>query len=164
MSDPYVLQDGHLPTPFSAAEIRDATPPGTTVETVTEEAGEVVARHRTTFVECDHDGATIEGVALDTDGVPVGEPTSGRSTWLELQGHASFPADRADRSTQQTELPIGTLECWQYEVRHDGDRGAEMTSTFWFAKSLPGQPVRYAMHLEHERDRITTVTSITHPA
>lgn len=158
-NDPYVVQAGHLPTPFTAAEIRGATPVGLVVETIAEEAGDVVSRRRTTFVACDDDGATVENVEIDEDGNVLGAVESGRSTWHDLQGHASFPAEQADRTSEMVELPIGTLECWRYEVRFDG-----RTSTFWFAKDLPGQPVRYAVHLDEGRDRITTVTGLRRPA
>jgi hypothetical protein len=158
-NDPHRLQPDHAPTPFTAAEIRAATRVGRTVETMTEEAGRVVARHRTTFVACDRDAATIRHVEIDADGNEVGEAGESSSSWHELQAHASFPADITRRTTEIVELPIGTLRCLRYEVA----RG-EMTMTFWFATDLPGQPVRYAMHLEHGRDRITTVCRITQPA
>ncbi len=156
--DPNQLEPDHAPTPFTAAEIRAATQVGQTVETVTEEAGQVVARHRTTFVACDQERATIRHVEIDGDGNEIGEVGESSSTWHELQAHASFPADVTRRTTEMVELPIGTMRCLRYEVA----RG-EMTMTFWFATELPGQPVRYAMHLEHGRDRITTTCRITRP-
>ena len=49
--NPHVMRPDHAPTPFTAAEIRDATPAGHTVETVTETEGAVVARQRTVFAD-----------------------------------------------------------------------------------------------------------------
>lgn len=154
-SEAYVLEPGHAPTPFTAAEIRAATAPGLTIETVTEEGGRVVGRSRTRFVACDDEGTEIEHVALDATGDPVAEPRVARATWDELQAHASFPAAITRRTSQMVELPVGTERCLRYVVERDGAR-----TTFWFAVDLPGQPMRWAVESSGAPPRVTTVTSI----
>jgi hypothetical protein len=135
----YVMHDDHLPTPFSAAQIRDATPAGHTVETHTRNDTGRIARGRTVFVEVDGDGATMEAVRAVAD-EDFGEPVRARASWRELQSHASFPADAATRERDEIQTPLGRLVCWRYEVTApDGVR------VFWFADDYPGMPVRYGV-------------------
>ena len=72
------------------------------------------------------------------DGSPSGEPEIDRVTWLDLQGHASFPADDTTIESERIETPLGDLDCLRYTVR-DG----ESEKVLWFAQDLPGMPVRF---------------------
>jgi len=145
-----------LPTPFSAEEIRTASPNGHTVETVTEEFGTVSARRRTTFLDVDATGATMRMAALDAAGDEVGDAVSHRAAWTDLQAHASFPADQTTRIREQVDTPLGLLDSLRYEVR----RGDEQM-TFWFALEHPGMPILMAIARDGELVSMTTVTSIT---
>lgn len=129
------VRETDLPTPFGADEIRDATPDGHLVTTVVEEDGTVTAQRRTTFLDGDDTGVTMRLEMLDADGRPVGEPATFRTTWLELQSHASFPAAAAERRWEQVDTPLGPLECIRYDVRGD------TAMSFWFAVEHPGMPV-----------------------
>jgi hypothetical protein len=144
-----------LPTPFSAEEIRAASPNGHTVETVTEEFGTVTARRRTTFLDVDAAGANMRVVALDIAGAEVGDAESHRAAWTDLQAHASFPADQTTRVREQVDTPLGLLDALRYEVR----RGEEQM-TFWFALEHPGMPILMAVARDGELVSMTTVTSI----
>ena len=62
---------------------------------------------------------------------------SERVTWRELQSHASFPMETAARRRETIEHPLGTLDCWRYDVGTPQDG-----NTFWFDLSRPGMPVR----------------------
>jgi hypothetical protein len=90
------------------------------------------------YVRCDAEGATIEKARLTVDGMPLGPATTDRTTWLELQAHASFPADQTDIAVETIETPLGALECQRYTV-HDGST----IETFWFARPAPGMPIRF---------------------
>lgn len=149
------MSDLHLPTPFTADEIRDATPDGHTIDILTEELG-TVSRHRTTFTECTADGAVIRTVALDATGAEAGEPVVGRSTWVELQAHASFPAEATVRSSDTLDTPLGRLDCLRYELRRGDD-----VMVFWFATELPGMPVHHSTVREGEPVSVTTVTAMS---
>ena len=129
------LRDTDLPTPFGAAEIRNATPGGHVVETVTHVDGAVVARRRTTFLEPDESGVTMRLEQLDDDGHESGDPATFRTEWVDLQGHASFAAAVADREWETVETPLGRCECIRYDVSGDD------AMTFWFAVDHPGMPV-----------------------
>ena len=135
--DPHVLRRGTAPTPFTADEIRSACPTGrTAVLAVTDSEGRV--HHRLSrFVDCDEDGATFERGASTPDGEAVGALQALRVSWLDLQGHASFPATAVTIEPDVVELPVGRLDCLRYTVV-DGDE----VTTYWFARALPGMPVK----------------------
>jgi hypothetical protein len=137
------LQADHLPTPVSAADIRAGCPLGRTIRVRSDTPGGEPAFRRIRFVEVDAEGAVQELQAIDADGVALGEPTRHRSTWLELQGHASQPADATVIDEAELDLPSGTEACWRYTVARDGEQ-----ATFWFAKRRPGMPVQVERHVD----------------
>jgi hypothetical protein len=155
MRDPHVLGAGLLPTPFSADEIRAGCPEGRTIRLLVEPAQGEPFERVNRFVDCDESGATLERWRLGAEGGVDGEVERERTTWLDLQRHASFPADRATRSREAIELPIGRVECLRYDVRaaaHDAP-----VATFWFALDHPGMPVRYEQSAGAGVDRTTMV-------
>jgi hypothetical protein len=136
MSDPHILRPDHHPTPFTAAEIRQASQVGRTVRQVVEVEGEPTVTRILRWIEADADGATGLVVVLDEAGTRVDEGRA-RSTWLELQGHASMPIETTTVDEVILESPMGPLECLRYTaVRGDA------IDTFWFARTMPGMPVR----------------------
>jgi len=135
--DPRRLRPDHHPTPFSAAEIRDAFEVGREVRSLTVRAGAepyILVRRN---LSADHVSGVYEVWTESTDGVRLSEPEQGRSTWLELQGHASMPADATTIDTVEIDLPMGRYQGLRY-TRVTGDA----VDTFWFALSLPGAPVQ----------------------
>lgn len=136
--DPHVLAPGRAPTPFTAAEIRERCAAGKTIRVLVEIDGAAPYQRVTTYVDCDDAGATIERSQLALDGTPLERPELDRVSWLDLQGHASFPADETTIEPERIETPLGELACLRYTVRDDaGDQ------VFWFAKDYPGMPVRF---------------------
>jgi hypothetical protein len=131
------LRPDHLPTPFSAEQIRDGCPVGRTIRLREERAGEEPKFRRIIFTEVDGATSVQELQATDADGTPLGEASLGHSTWLDLQRHASQPADATTVEEVRLALPFGEFDCWLYTV---GAPDAELR--FWFAKELPGMPVR----------------------
>ena len=135
--DVHRLQPDHLPTPFSAAQIRDGCPAGRTIRIREETPDAPPAFRRIRFVEVDADGAVQEFLATDADGRPIGEPTRRHSTWLDLQRHASQDAAATTVDEVGLTLPFGDFACWRYIVQRP-----EAELRFWFAKQLPGMPAR----------------------
>jgi hypothetical protein len=131
------IRPDHLPTPFSAADIRAGCPIGRTITLQTEAPGGELTFRQIRFVEVDADGAVQEFQSTDASGVPIGEPTRHRSSWLDLQQHASQPASATVLDEVDLALPFGTEACWRYTV----DRPDECV-TFWFAKGRAGMPVQ----------------------
>jgi len=131
------LRPDHLPTPFSADQIRDSCRVGRTIHVREEAPGEETAYRRIVFIEVTAEDSVQELQATDADGQPVGEATRGTSTWLDLQRHASQPAETTSVAEVSLTLPFAELDCWLYTSR----RG-ETEVRFWFAKELPGMPVQ----------------------
>ncbi len=152
IENPYVLEPGHAPTPFTADEIRDGCPAGRTIRLRVHVADQTSFLRVSRFVDCDETGATMEGFRLSLDGAPLGESEVRRVTWSELQSHASFPAEVTTIAPERIESAIGAMDCLRYTVR-DGDAD----EVFWFAKDLPGMPIRY---LTRQNGRILTTVSV----
>ncbi|MCI0345967.1 MAG: hypothetical protein L0221_11075 [Chloroflexi bacterium] len=151
--DPHILGPDLLPTPFTADEIRQGCPLGRVIRLLVEHEDEVPSLRMNTFVAADADGATIESQRLSLNGRPMDNATASTTTWRQLQAHAAFPADRTTVRSEELDLGFGLLDCLRYDVV-DG----ATTNTFWFARSAPGQPVRYRTV---EDGRVTsTVTMI----
>ena len=132
------IRPDHLPTPFSATDIRAGCPRGRTIQVQSEESGGEPTFRRIRFVEVDTDGAVQEFQSTDATGLPIGEPTRHRSSWLDLQQHASQPASATVIDEVELTLPFGTEACWRYTVS-----GRDECVTFWFAKGRAGMPVQF---------------------
>lgn len=137
-SDPHILGPGLLPTPFTADEIRSGCPDGRLIRLRIEADGQLVAFRTNRFSAGDAEGATLESQRFAPDGTGIGPREADRVTWRQLQAHASFPADSTTRIGETIETPLGTKECLRY-TRVNGDE----VSTFWFATSAPGMPIRF---------------------
>ena len=131
------LRPDHLPTPFSAAQIQAGSPVGRRIWVRREVSGQEPTYRQIRLVHNDALGATHEYRATDMNGVPTGDAVERHSTWLELQGHASQPADRTSLDEVERTLAWGNERCWRYVVREDD--GTE--SRFWFAQRHPGMPM-----------------------
>jgi hypothetical protein len=143
--DPHLLRPDHLPTPFSAAEIRDAFQPGREVRSRLVRAGEEPVVRVRRSISGDSEGGVYEFWTESEAGQPLSEPVRDRSTWLELQGHASMPADQTVIEDVTIEVPMGRYEGRRY-TRTSGDE----VDTFWFAMELPGAPVRFEQRVRGE--------------
>lgn len=135
--DPHVLSPDLLPTPFSADEIRDGCPPGRTCRTLVEPADGPPQVRVSRFGEHTADGVLYERWVESVDGVMEGEPAVSPVPWAALQRHAGFPAAVSTVAAERISTPLGDLDCLRFDVRD----GADVT-TFWFARSLPGMPVK----------------------
>jgi len=154
--DPHVLAPGRAPTPFTADEIRDGTPVGKTIRRVVDVPGEAPIHRATRYVACDEAGATVEQSLLSPDGSPLADPELDRVTWLELQAHASFPADQTTIEPEHIVTPLGELDCVRYTVR-DGST----ERIFWFARDFPGMPVQYLTRTDGQVVSTVTVVANT---
>jgi hypothetical protein len=147
-TDPHVLAPGTLPTPFTADDIRDGSPVGKTIRLLIEVEGQEPIVRVNLWIECDADGATVEKTRFSSAGDQLGPSETERSTWLELQTHASFRADVTTMERERIETPLGSLDCVRYTVV-DGTS----VDTFWFWPSAPGMPVKYT---SSEGGRVTS--------
>ena len=135
--DANTVRADRLPTPYSAADIRAGCPVGRTIQLQSEAPGGELTFLRIRFVDVDADGAVQEFQSTDREGLPVGEPTRRRCSWLDLQLHASQPAAATTIDEVDLDLPFGTEACWRYTVSDD-----DGTFTYWFAKPARVCPFR----------------------
>jgi hypothetical protein len=117
------------PTPYTAEQIRDATRPGRSYTWRLEESGKPPVERTVEFTRVD-----AEGAELRRDGA------ARRVTWEELRKHAEFPRALVTTREETVTVPAGTYDCIVYVVN---DRAAGETSTFYFAKTMPGAPVLF---------------------
>lgn len=151
-TDAHVLDPGLLPTPFTAAEIREAIGSGTTIRLFVESPDGSTHERINRFRETDAEGATLDRWFTESPD----DVLSSRVTWAELQEHAAFPIDHTTVTTETLELEIGRVECRRYDTSDGPDAPVE---TYWFSLGHPGMPVRYEVPLDHGILR-TTVLSI----
>lgn len=151
MTDPHVIDPGHAPTPFTAAEIRRGCPAGRQVTVVHTDADGSAEYWTTTFAKVDEEAALLINQQVGEDGQPIGDASELTATWDELQAHASFPAESTAITATTLDTPIGELDCLRYEVS-DGTAA----KTLWFAKNLPGLPVK-TVYVEEGQNQLTTL-------
>jgi hypothetical protein len=156
--DPHVLEPGHHPTPFTADEIRAASRVGRTIRQLIEVEGRPPETRVQHWIDADRDGALRLVYGLDDEGSRRDVRRS-RSSWLELQGHASMPIATTTIDEVTLDSPMGPLDCLRY-VAIDGDA----IETYWFARSMPGMPVR-TERVEDGRvvERVTMLSSAVEP-
>jgi hypothetical protein len=138
VGDPHLLHPDHLPTPFTADEIRANSQPGRTVSSLVTRLGEEPVVRVTRSTSVDEAGWQWDTWTEAPDGRRLSEPERGEATWLELQRHASMPAAITRIDEETIDIPAGRYECLRY-TRADG----ESVDTFWFAESEPGAPLRF---------------------
>jgi hypothetical protein len=127
-------------TPYTAEQIRDATHAGRKYVFSVEAAGAPAKRKTMRFLGADASGALIESETSNADGSGVVAEPASHATWGELRDHAQFPKAVVARSETITKTRAGDFACLVYTVRgKDGE-----TTTFHFAKNLPGPPVLFS--------------------
>jgi hypothetical protein len=131
------LEPDHHPTPFTAAQIRDAFVIGREVRSLMVRAGAEPYVHVRRNFSADAESAVYEVWTETPEGERISEPEQGASTFLELQGHASMPIDATTIEPVEIDVPMGHFEGLRY-TRTRGDT----VDTFWFALARPGAPVR----------------------
>ncbi|GAA1164929.1 hypothetical protein F6W69_18345 [Microbacterium oxydans] len=140
--DPHLIDPALLPTPFTAAEIRDAIGNGTTIHLLLEGPDGPLGEHVNRYHDVDDEGATLDRWSVEDPKAVV----SNRVTWLELQGHSAFDPETTSVSTVSLTTPLGALTCRRYDT---------VDGVFWFSVDHPGMPVQF------ESDGLrTTVLSI----
>ena len=125
------------PTPYTAAQIRDAMPVGTVVVYRRVEAGKEPYLNRMTVVAADETSGTIADAVIDEQGVVLSEEAPATMQWEELRKHAEFPVAALQTSDSAVDVPAGHFDTWKYVVTEpDGT-----VTTYQFARTLPGPPV-----------------------
>lgn len=140
------LSPDHLPTPFSADQIRLAAAPGTRVAFRLEQVGESVHVDRWEFLDGDDVGGERRRWAETPDGTVIEGPDVTYSMWSALQQHASYPGDRTSLDSATVTIAPGAFECWRYTVT---DPDSATVTRAWFAPDLPGPPIVLETRVEN---------------
>ena len=148
--------DDLLP-PFTADQIRLATPDGHTLDIVTTREGEEVDRRRTIYFDPDEESVSMRLASLSPAGELSKDAIEARTTWEDLRDHAVFPKETTRVKTEAIETPLGSLDCTRYDVA-----SGETTLVFWFAEAYPGMPVRNATLSDGHEVETTTVVAVGH--
>jgi len=112
---------------------------GRTLEYRIEKAGSPAEVERWTFAPVDDDTVRITTTKFDAVGNQVGEPSSDPAKWTELHEHGHFKHAVTTITNESITVPAGTFDAMKYVVTNPlGDD----VKTIWFARSLPGPPVK----------------------
>jgi len=125
--------------PFTAEQIRDATPVGRTYRFALRQ-GEQEVQVTVRFTKVAPDQASMERTIVDASGKVLEQATEDTS-WQQIVGHAAYPADATEITDATVEVPAGTFDAMLYTVSGEQD-GKPVVSRMYFAKSLPGAPVK----------------------
>jgi peptide deformylase len=128
----------HPDSPFSAEQIRDATLPGRRYTWRVQADSQTTAIRALEFEAVDPEGAVLHSVEVDLDGEISQANTERVTTWSELESHAHFPVEHTAVSEAWVDVPAGAFDALVYTVSDE----AGGATTFWFARDLPGAPVR----------------------
>lgn len=123
--------------PFSAAQVRDATPPGRRYRFKVTPAGQPTQFQVIEFIEVNAQNAKMRQRALDAAGQPTGDEVITLVSWEELESHGRFPAAQTRIAPERIKTPAGEFDCWRYTVTRDDE-----IVRSWFAHDLPGAPVK----------------------
>lgn len=136
-----------LPTPYTAAEIEAANPPGAQRVYLISAAGKPPVLQTTRFLPDEEGLARFEATVTDLAGSPLEGGKEGRATWEELRSHAAFPAAETTRHRTSCVVAAGIFSCWLYERTEPAaaPESAAMVHRFWFADRRAGQPVLYEL-------------------
>ena len=129
------------------------SPVGRTVRLLVEVDGSEPFVRVTRYVWTNVRSATTERWRETVDGTRVGRVEERDVTWRQLQANASFPADRTTIEPDTIETPLGTMDCLRYTVRE-----GETVKRLWYARHLPGMPVKAIVR--EEGRTISTVTMV----
>jgi hypothetical protein len=155
----------YAPTPFTAAEIRDATRPGRRWEWREErlraDGKPVVTTSVVEFFEVTPEAGRYRAVTLDEARRPLGRPRAFRARWEELRRHAEFPAAFTVVTEETVTVPAGTFPCRVYTVTRVRGRSRRVTR-FYFARALPGPSVLF--YTDEDGRRVLTSTLVRYRA
>jgi hypothetical protein len=129
-----------VPTPYTTAQIRGASPEGRSYEFLVERPDRPAVRRKLVFIAVSDERATISSSELDPTGQKQVAGEMLDQTWEELRMHASFPKAVTTVDEDRSETPVGVFDCLRYTIVEQTPEGPART-VLWFAKELPGPPV-----------------------
>jgi hypothetical protein len=153
------IEEGYAPTPFTAAQIRDACPSGTRVLYRLERVVNDPQRVLFSFEKADEKGVDLLIADMDLNNKVTGVPNSMRNTWEEMQAQYSTPVENTVITQERVTVPAGTYDCMLYTVTKPSGKG-NVIDKFWFAYELPGPFIKRST--EHVDEGTITLTLVSH--
>jgi hypothetical protein len=132
--------------PFTADQIRGATKVGRTYTWRVRSEGRSLLR-KLVFTAVSDTEAITEAKNLTEEGAQIGEPQRSTTTWEGFVKHASWPADSTRITDERITVEAGEFDCMLYTVSEQKD-GKSIHTRAWFARELPGAPVRMIVHID----------------
>ena len=125
--------------PFTAEQIRDATPAGKRIRFRNKAADTPVKFTEIRFVAVDKENATFERHTLDAEGKSASMDGTSTESWASLRDHAAFPAEYTTQSLSEVNVPFGSFPALHYLVE-DPEKDSE--TRYWFSRQHPGPPLK----------------------
>lgn len=135
------MRADHAPAPYTAEQIRAGCPDGRRSTYYISNPGESDYLRIFRFEGGDEEGTTVGIRATALDGRPLQRLRESRAPWTALQSHASFPTPATEIGRETICLAPGWFHCMRYTVRTPQAPPGSY-SVLWFARELPGPPVR----------------------
>lgn len=135
------MQEGHAPTPFTAAQLREGLPSGSIRRFQMDRPQGPLMIQTMKFTGSDAEGTEVEMSVTDVDGKPMGTShRAGKRPWTFFQSHASYPLEHTTITEATIETKAGSFDCFVYRVVRP-DSSPNVIDMFWFAREVPGPPV-----------------------
>lgn len=131
--DPTPAAD-HAPYPYTVEQLREGMPKGHVIE-LRHRVDATTSEWRWTVLDADRTGLVLNTEVISGD-TEAGDQAY---TWLELQGHATYPTGTPIERRSVT-AALGTYDADCYLVPAD-----EANLTFCFALDLPGPPLVHTL-------------------
>lgn len=148
------------PVPFPPGTLARTFRDGASITFRIEAAGQEPVLLTTEFVDPTEDGVTLRDTTTALDGTPRGAPATATATWTELESHAHFPRQATSIADSVVEVPAGRFDSFEYRITAT-KQGSTTVTTAWFAKELPGPPVKLTREVDG-RLAMTMVLVRTH--
>jgi hypothetical protein len=153
------MRPEHAPTPFTAEQIRAACPVGRRSTFRVEMPGRTPFLQTFHFTVADAEGAEVTFTIRDEQGRSLGEPTTSKSDWRGFQAHASWPAAETTITETEETVPAGTFAGFLYRVEGEDAEDGRLVTEAFFARALPGPPVRMVRSRGGEVEMAMTLVS-----
>ena len=156
------MQEGFAPTPFSAEEIKEYCKPGHETRYLFEKEGQKSVIQIATFLEStDPTKARFSSRQESTEGELVKDEGIVEVEWSTLQAHASFPAQPTTIVEELLTLEDTEYDCWKYTMvrtmKPTPVTTATVTMTLWFAKDMPGPPIKMIQEMDGKQSFAMTL-------
>ena len=153
------MRADHAPAPYTAEQIRQGCRTGRKITWRHSPIGQPSFQQTFVFEESTDEGTRLAVTTYDMEGNRKGETQRAESKWPELQAHASFPVGMTRIQEEDQETPMGIHACFLYIVTTPDGR----VSRFWFAKALPGPPIRMESRKDGRMLHAMTMTANSYP-